>query len=72
LYAVRHLRAEFRRLRRPHNLLTLAREAEDAGWDGFFIWDHLLLYRHSDIPFVDAWVALGAIAAHTERLRLGP
>ena len=56
----------------PHNLLTLAREAEDSGWDGFFLWDHLLLYRHSDIPFVDAWVALGAIAARTERLRLGP
>jgi hypothetical protein len=56
----------------PHNLLTLACEAEDAGWDGFFLWDHLLLYRHSDIPFIDAWVALGAIAARTKRLRLGP
>lgn len=56
----------------PHNLVTLALEAEQAGWDGFFIWDHLLLYRHSDIPFADAWVALAAIAARTERLRLGP
>ena len=56
----------------PHNLLALALDAEQAGWDGFFIWDHLLLYRRSDIPFVDAWVMLGAIAARTERLRLGP
>jgi len=56
----------------PHNLLALALDAEEAGWDGFFIWDHLLLYRHSDIPFVDAWVALAAIAALTKRLRLGP
>jgi hypothetical protein len=56
----------------PHNLLALALDAEDAGWDGFFIWDHLLLYRHSDIPFVDASIALAAIAAQTKRLRLGP
>jgi len=56
----------------PHNLIALALDAEQAGWDGFFLWDHLLLYRHSDVPFVDAWVALAAIAARTERLRLGP
>ena len=56
----------------PHNLLTLARDAEDAGWDGFFLWDHLLIFRHSEIPFVDAWVALSAVAAQTQRLRLGP
>ena len=56
----------------PHNLIALAPDAERTGWDGFFLWDHLLLYRHSDIPVVDAWVALAAIASHTERLRLGP
>jgi hypothetical protein len=22
----------------------LARDAEEAGWDGFFIWDHLLAF----------------------------
>jgi alkanesulfonate monooxygenase SsuD/methylene tetrahydromethanopterin reductase-like flavin-dependent oxidoreductase (luciferase family) len=56
----------------PNNLIALALDAEKAGWDGFFIWDHLQLYRHSDIPFVDAWIALAAIAARTKRLRLGP
>jgi Luciferase-like monooxygenase len=56
----------------PHNLIALALDAEQAGWDGFFLWDHLLLYRHSDIPVVDAWIALAAIASHTERLLLGP
>jgi alkanesulfonate monooxygenase SsuD/methylene tetrahydromethanopterin reductase-like flavin-dependent oxidoreductase (luciferase family) len=56
----------------PHNLIALACDAEQVGWDGFFIWDHLLLYRHSDIPFADAWIALPAIAARTERIRLGP
>ena len=52
----------------PHNLVALALEAERTrlGW----FWDHLQLYRH--IPCVDAWVALAAIAARTERIRLGP
>jgi hypothetical protein len=56
----------------PNNLIALALDAERAGWDGFFVWDHILMYRHSDIPFVDAWIALAAIAARTERIRLGP
>ena len=44
--------------------------AEQAGWDGLFLWDHLLF--EVDVPFVDAWIALAAIAAATERIRLGP
>lgn len=56
----------------PHNLLELALVAERAGWDGFFLWDHVLLHRHSDIPMVDAWVALSAIAARTNQIQLGP
>ena len=51
-------------------LVDLARAAEQAGWDGFFLWDHLLYA--DDVPFVDAWIALAAIAAATERIRLGP
>ena len=56
----------------PHNLLELAAVAETSGWDGFFLWDHVLLHRHSDIPMVDAWVALSAVAARTNRMRVGP
>jgi len=51
-------------------LVDLAGEAEQAGWDGFFLWDHLLY--QDDVPFVDAWIALAAIAAATDRIRLGP
>ncbi len=54
----------------PHTLITLAQEAEEAGWDGFFVWDHLQFAE--PIPVADPWVALAGIAAHTERLRLGP
>jgi len=50
-------------------LASLAHEAEAAGWEGFFLWDHVLF---GDQPVVDPWVALTAIALATERLWLGP
>lgn len=48
----------------------LARMAEDAGWDGWFTWDNLLW--DTDEPLVEPWVTLAAIAATTQRIRLGP
>ena len=56
----------------PHKLLTLARAADTAGWDGFFLWDHLLLNRTTPIAVIDAWMVLAAIAASTKRILLGP
>ena len=51
----------------------LARDAEEAGWDGFFLWDDLLLeLSPSRIPVVDPWIALSAAAVRTSRIRLGP
>jgi len=49
-------------------LAALAREAEEAGWDGFFLWDHVFFAL---FPHVDPWVALAAIAMSTERVRIG-
>jgi alkanesulfonate monooxygenase SsuD/methylene tetrahydromethanopterin reductase-like flavin-dependent oxidoreductase (luciferase family) len=40
-----------------------AREAEAAGWDGFFVWEALWA--------TDAWVSLAAAAMVTEQIRLG-
>jgi alkanesulfonate monooxygenase SsuD/methylene tetrahydromethanopterin reductase-like flavin-dependent oxidoreductase (luciferase family) len=54
----------------PSALVDLAARAETAGWDGFFVWDHLM--HAGDLPACDPWVTLGAIAVSTERLRLGP
>jgi alkanesulfonate monooxygenase SsuD/methylene tetrahydromethanopterin reductase-like flavin-dependent oxidoreductase (luciferase family) len=51
-------------------LANLAREAEEAGWDGFFLWDHII-YEAEGVPLVDVWVALTAIAMTTTRIRLG-
>ena len=53
-------------------LLTMGREAEAAGWDGFFLWDHIRFSDVFAVPVHDPWVALAALAATTSRIRLGP
>ena len=55
----------------PNYLASIAADAEKAGWDGFFIWDHVV-YDNPAHPFVDPWIGLAAIAMRTERIRLGP
>ena len=53
-------------------VVELARAAEQAGWDGFFLWDHLLPDNDSRLgPVADPWIALTAIAGATSRLRIG-
>jgi alkanesulfonate monooxygenase SsuD/methylene tetrahydromethanopterin reductase-like flavin-dependent oxidoreductase (luciferase family) len=52
---------------RPRVLADLAESAEEAGWDDFFIWDHMV----GETPFCDPTVALSAIALLTDRIRLG-
>lgn len=49
----------------------LAREAEDAGWDGIFIWDHVLWTWPEIMPAADPYVMLAAIAMATERMKFG-
>ena len=51
----------------PRKLADLAAEAEEAGWDGFFIQDVLF----SMDTLVDPWVTLAAIAMRTQRMRIG-
>lgn len=54
----------------PRLLGELARDAENAGWDGCFIWDHIQVTRGE--PLADPWISLAAIALMTERIRIGP
>jgi alkanesulfonate monooxygenase SsuD/methylene tetrahydromethanopterin reductase-like flavin-dependent oxidoreductase (luciferase family) len=56
----------------PRVVAALAREAEAAGWDGFFVWDHMLFMPGFREPVADPWILLAAIATATERVRLGP
>ncbi|MGZ4113521.1 MAG: TIGR03619 family F420-dependent LLM class oxidoreductase [Actinomycetota bacterium] len=54
--------------------LAMARAAEEVGFDSVWVGDHLL-YRGDGRPERgpwDAWVLLSAIAAVTDRVRLGP
>ncbi|HKZ83767.1 MAG TPA: LLM class flavin-dependent oxidoreductase [Anaerolineae bacterium] len=51
-------------------LADLAREAEIAGWEGFFLWDQIAV--DWPVPVVDTTVALAAIALNTDRIRFGP
>lgn len=55
----------------PARLVELAVTAEAAGYDGFFIWDHLAIEPGGQLAVVDATVILGAIAQATQRIRLG-
>jgi alkanesulfonate monooxygenase SsuD/methylene tetrahydromethanopterin reductase-like flavin-dependent oxidoreductase (luciferase family) len=52
-------------------LADLAAAAEEHGWDGFFIWDHILFQETPPQDVVDPWIGLAAIALQTDRLRLG-
>lgn len=52
----------------PHVVAGLAQDAERAGWDGFSIWDHILVFSGAQVG--DPWVLLTAAAAATERIRL--
>ena len=54
----------------PHRLVEIARTAEEADWDAVFIWDHIQA-GHWAGPVVDPWVSMAAMAAATERVRLG-
>ena len=53
-------------------LIALAQDAEEAGWDGIFPWDHILHELRADSRAIDPWIALAAIAANTKRIMLGP
>lgn len=55
----------------PARLVELAVAAEGAGWDGFFLWDHVLRRPEQASDVADPWISLAAIAVATERLRLG-
>jgi len=55
----------------PHALIDLAGEVEAAGWDGFFVWDHVQIYGPARFEVHDPWMLLAAIARSTPRVRLG-
>jgi alkanesulfonate monooxygenase len=54
------------------DLLTMARLAEELGFDAFFRSDHYLAFVGDGLPGpTDAWVTLAALARDTSTIRLG-
>ncbi|MHA7957857.1 LLM class flavin-dependent oxidoreductase [Streptomyces sp. L500] len=53
------------------NVATLAVAAEEAGWDGVFLWDHVVHRKDFPRPVGDPWMLLTAAALATTRIRLG-
>lgn len=55
----------------PRTTADLARAAEVAGWDGFFVWDHINAAFEPGMPLADPWMLLTAVGLATERIRIG-
>ena len=56
----------------PAGLIELGVAAEEAGFDGFFLWDHIVFSNRDDgPPVIDPWLVLAVVAARTSRIRLG-
>jgi alkanesulfonate monooxygenase SsuD/methylene tetrahydromethanopterin reductase-like flavin-dependent oxidoreductase (luciferase family) len=61
----------FDELADPAAMAKIAVHAEERGWDGVFVWDHIA-YRPPVEAIADPWITLAAIAAATTAVRLGP
>src|SRR2546425_1803592 len=55
----------------PRQLTEFAREAEGAGWDGFFLTDTIMYHKTGEEPVSDCFISLAAVAAKTSRIRIG-
>ena len=55
----------------PRLLVEIAADAEAAGWDGVFVWDHIAREEDPSVPATDPWIAVAGMAVRTQRVRLG-
>jgi|SRR6185312_1865443 alkanesulfonate monooxygenase SsuD/methylene tetrahydromethanopterin reductase-like flavin-dependent oxidoreductase (luciferase family) len=69
-HEARDRRRLFGELADPRVVGHLAARAEERGWDGFFVWDHIA-YRAPVRAVADPWVALAAVTCATSRVRIG-
>ncbi len=60
----------FDELADPRVAAELAAAAEEAGWDGFFVWDHVR-WHEPVAAAADPWISLAAVATATERIQIG-
>jgi alkanesulfonate monooxygenase SsuD/methylene tetrahydromethanopterin reductase-like flavin-dependent oxidoreductase (luciferase family) len=55
----------------PETFADVARGAEEAGWDGLLVWDHVVEQKDLRREIADPWILLTAAALATNRIRLG-
>src|ERR1700689_1401493 len=56
----------------PAALIDLGAAAERAGFDGFFVWDHIVFSNSGDgPPILDPWLVLAGVAARTTTIKIG-
>lgn len=53
------------------SLIQMGELAEECGWDGFFVWDHIAPSLTETFVVFDPWVTLAAVATRTEKIRIG-
>ncbi len=61
----------FDELADPATVVRLSLEAEQTGWHGMFVWDHVR-WPPPVRAVADPWITLAAVATATESIRLGP
>jgi len=53
-------------------LIELGVEVERAGFDAYFLWDHMVFSNSGEgPPIVDPWLVLAVVASRTSRIKLG-
>jgi len=56
----------------PNDLIELGVATEQAGFDGYFLWDHIVFSNKGDgPPILDPWLVLSVVAARTRRITIG-
>ena len=53
-------------------MIEIGIAAEEHGWDGLFLWDHVVRPIGGEWPIADPWVVLAGGGGDDDRIRLGP
>ena len=55
----------------PQGLINYGVRMEELGYESVWVWDHVLLGVDPHFPILDSLSVLTAVAARTERIRIG-
>jgi alkanesulfonate monooxygenase SsuD/methylene tetrahydromethanopterin reductase-like flavin-dependent oxidoreductase (luciferase family) len=56
----------------PEDFADLGVEVEQAGFDGYFLWDHMVFSNSGEgPPILDPWLILAVVATRTSKIKIG-